>query len=118
LLRKKSAGGKMTFSITELGERAVIVKLVGELDATTSEEVREALERVPVRGKVFEVDLSQLRMIDSVGIGLLVAFYKRAREQGGEVFLRDASGQPSALLRLVHLDRLMTLTHATGATVW
>jgi anti-sigma B factor antagonist len=98
----------MTFSIAPSRDGAVTVALIGELDVATSCEFRDALDVVVAsRAQLVELDLSQLRLIDSVGIGLLVAFYKRTRDQGGEVVLREAGGQPLALFRLVQLDRLM-----------
>ncbi len=100
----------MTFSIAPGSNGAVVLRLVGELDVVTYDSLRVPLdELVEARTPVVEIDLSQLRMIDSVGIGLLVVFYKRVREGGGEVVLRDASGQPLALLRLVQLERFMAV---------
>jgi hypothetical protein len=38
---------------------------------------------------------------------VLVAFYKRMRAHGGVVVPRETGGQPLAILRLVHLDRIL-----------
>ncbi|HVZ72766.1 MAG TPA: STAS domain-containing protein [Polyangia bacterium] len=108
--RPAGVTGDMTFSIAPGSNGAVVLRLVGELDVVTYDSLRVPLdELVEARTPVVEIDLSQLRMIDSVGIGLLVVFYKRVREGGGEVVLRDASGQPLALLRLVQLERFMAV---------
>jgi anti-sigma B factor antagonist len=98
----------MIFSICLNSDGATVVTIAGELDVTTKGDLERALnELVAARAPRVEIDLSQLRMIDSIGIGLLVGLYKCARDRGGEVVLREAAGQPLALFRLLQLDRLM-----------
>ena len=56
------------------------ISIDGVLDAVTVDDVRRSLEAVDVdRTSRVVVDLSQLRLIDSCGVGALVALYKRAR---------------------------------------
>ena len=62
---------------------------------------------VGARPKAVEVDLSQLRMIDSSGVGALVSLYKRVRAQGGNVVIKGVRDQPLAIFQLLQLDRLM-----------
>ena len=58
----------------------------GTLDAVSVSDLRGELDKlVGARPKAVEVDLSQLRMIDSSGVGALVSLYKRVRAQGGNV---------------------------------
>ena len=97
----------MTFSICPHPDGGVVVTIAGELDVTTTGDLEPALDELAGRALRVEIDLSQLRMIDSIGIGLLIGFYKDTRDRGGDVVLREAGGQPLALFRLVHLDRLM-----------
>jgi anti-sigma B factor antagonist len=54
-------------------DRAVVVKLVGELDLYNAAEVRDALDGVCSRkpGRIV-VDLSEVTFIDSTGLGVLV----------------------------------------------
>jgi anti-sigma B factor antagonist len=86
------------------------VKLVieGELDAVSVSELRPDLEKL-VKSKpgAVEVDLSQLRMVDSSGVGALVSLYKRVRAQGGNVTIKGLRDQPLAIFRLLRLDRVM-----------
>ena len=98
----------MIFSICPNPDGVTVVTIAGELDVTTTGDLEPALDELAAsRAPLVEIDLSQLRMIDSIGIGLLIGFYKDTRDRGGEMVLREASGQPLALFRLVHLDRLM-----------
>lgn len=98
----------MTFSIS-INEAGVIrLSIEGELDAVTVSDLRIEIEKLLMRqiGRV-EVDLSQLRMLDSSGVGALVSLYKQVRARGGEVVVLGLRDQPLAIFRLLRLDRVM-----------
>jgi anti-sigma B factor antagonist len=98
----------MTFSIS-INEAGVIrLSIEGELDAVTVSDLRVEIEKLLMRqiGRV-EVDLSQLRMLDSSGVGALVSLYKQVRARGGEVVVLGLRDQPLAIFRLLRLDRVM-----------
>ena len=80
----------------------------GTLDAVSVSDLRGELDKVvEARPKTVEVDLSQLRMIDSSGVGALVSLYKRVRAKGGDVVIRGVRDQPLAIFQLLQLDRFM-----------
>ena len=98
----------MTFSIS-INEAGVIrLSIEGELDAVTVSDLRTEIDKLLMRqiGRV-EVDLSQLRMLDSSGVGALVSLYKQVRARGGEVVVLGLRDQPLAIFRLLRLDRVM-----------
>ena len=53
------------------------------------------------------VDLSRLRLIDSSGVGAIVAMFKVVRAYGGKLVVTGVRDQPLAILRLLHLDRVL-----------
>jgi anti-sigma B factor antagonist len=98
----------MNFSIQERPTGTTVIELKGELDITTVDELKPSLDDLIARRSMrVEFDLSRLRMIDSIGTGLLVGFYKRMRAHCGTVALRAADGQPLAILKLIHVDRVL-----------
>ena len=97
----------MIFSLVE-DQDASTLRIEGELDALSAVSLR------PVIAKVSEahpsrvlVDLSQLRLIDSSGVGAIVALFKTVRAYGGTLSLVGVRDQPLAILRLLHLDRVL-----------
>jgi anti-sigma B factor antagonist len=56
------------------------------------------------------VDLSELRLIDSSGVGVLVSLYKRVRANGGDVRFEGATAQPLVIFKLLRLDRVFALS--------
>jgi anti-sigma B factor antagonist len=80
----------------------------GQLDALTVPDLRPEIDGI-VEGQParVEVDLSNLRLIDSSGVGALVSLYKRAHAQGSKVEIKGLRDQPLAIFRLLRLDRVL-----------
>jgi anti-sigma B factor antagonist len=90
---------------------AVVLHVTGELDCVTVSSLRPAVQAlVDKLPELVVVDLGELRVIDSTGVGLLVSMHRQLRLHGGRLGLRRASGQPLAVLRLLRLDGVFTAT--------
>ena len=80
----------------------------GQLDALTANDLRAEIDKIvespPAR---VEVDLSNLRLIDSSGVGALVSLYKRVRAHGSKMEIKGLRDQPLAIFRLLRLDRVL-----------
>jgi len=94
---------------TSRESNAIILHVAGELDCVTVSTLRPAVESlVEKTPELIVVDLAELRVIDSTGVGLLVAMHRRLHRQGVRLGLRNAAGQPLAILRLLKLDGVFT----------
>ena len=82
----------------------------GELDALSAGELRPLLDRVVEEGRRnVTVDLSQLRLVDSSGVGALVSLYKRVRASGGQGSFIKVTSQPLVIFKLLRLDVVFEL---------
>jgi anti-sigma B factor antagonist len=82
---------------------------VGELDAYTVSQFREALGGLAEKQYLL-IDLSAVPFMDSAGLGALIGGIRRAREAGGDVAV--ACSRPT-LIRLLHttgFDRIVSVT--------
>ncbi|MBI4512068.1 MAG: STAS domain-containing protein [Deltaproteobacteria bacterium] len=97
----------MTFYRSDkAGETTLHIK--GTLDALTAPGLRPALDELVSEGcPRVVVDLSELRLIDSSGVGAIVSLYKRIRANGGAVVVTGLRDQPLAIFRLLRLDRVL-----------
>lgn len=99
----------MHHSCVDDGKHATL-HVGGELDALTAPDLRPTLDDLAERpGRRVVVDLSTLRLIDSSGVGALVALYKRVRANGGSVQFVGVGGQPLAIFKLLRLDLVFGL---------
>ena len=90
------------FEISRL-EGANGVKIVGELDAATASQLRDAVHDVSSEGEVV-LDLSELTFIDSYGLRTILEL-ARARERKGWVVLLDPSQTVARLLQILEVDK-------------
>jgi anti-sigma B factor antagonist len=85
-------------------DNATLLRIRGELDALSAPELRPVLDGlVDERRLDITVDLSELRMIDSSGVGTLVSLYKRVRAMGGVARFGGVTGQPLVIFNLLRL---------------
>lgn len=97
------------FSRTDEGDRTTL-RIGGVLDATTAPNIRRTLDALVAEQRHdITVELSDLRMIDSSGVGVIVSLYKRTRAFGGEVRLSGLRDQPLSIFKLLRLDRVFVL---------
>jgi anti-sigma B factor antagonist len=93
---------------------STVLRVRGELDALSCQELRLVLDTLAAKaaqGKcVVIVDLSELRLIDSSGVGVMVSLYKRVRANGGEVRFVGVTAQPLVIFKLLRLDRAFELS--------
>jgi anti-sigma B factor antagonist len=91
-------------SATTEGESAVLA-LSGEVDVDAGPAVRDCLQELTDNGaRHVVVDLRQVDFVDSVGLGVLIAAYRRLRER-----------EPAGWLRLVCTnERVIRIFAYTG----
>lgn len=84
----------------------VVVAVQGDLDATTSGDLSQALDRLLKDGRRrFVLDLAQVKFVDSAGLSTLVRYLKRTRGEGGELHLAGLQGAVRRTFELTRLDR-------------
>ncbi len=83
------------------------LRIEGELDAVSVVELRPVIDRIGAeRPPRVEVDLARLRLIDSSGVGAIVALFKAVRSYDGSMTVVGVRDQPLAIFKLLRLDRV------------
>jgi anti-sigma B factor antagonist len=85
-----------------------ICRPVGELDAFTVSQFRQALAELASSPRLV-IDMSGVPFVDSAGLGALIGGIRRTRELGGDVAV--ACNRPTLvrLLRTTGFDRIVTV---------
>ena len=88
-----------------------IVRLAGEIDLRSSPSLRglflSLLLETPAR---IILDLSQVRYIDSSGVGTIVELKRRAGRSDGLVVLVGLQARVRSIFEIAKLDRFFTIT--------
>ena len=82
----------------------------GDLDAKSASELKPEIVKIgDSNAKKVVVDLDQLTLIDSSGVGVLISLFKRVRSGGGQVCFAGVQAQPKEVFRLLRLDRSLDI---------
>lgn len=82
----------------------------GEIDTFTAPILREELETVRiVEGRKIELDLSKVNYMDSTGLGIFVAFYKKVIRENASLKLVNLSTRLVRLFEITGLSELMSI---------
>jgi anti-sigma B factor antagonist len=86
-----------------------VLAVEGELDLSTSPELREALVTLGSEHARIAIDLRAVTFMDSTALGVIVAAMKHARERGGELALVGPNGSPRKVLSITALDQIVPI---------
>ena len=85
------------------------VLLNGEIDHHRAESLRAELDKIieVSRPKKIILDFSGVTMMDSSGIGLLIGRYKKQRDHGGTISVRNLSSRIDMIFRVSGLYQVI-----------
>lgn len=88
---------------------ALVVKVEGELDHHTADAVRERLDSLLEDPSIKHIifDLSQLRFMDSSGIGVFIGRYKVVSQRGGTVSVAYVTSQINKVFEVSGLYKII-----------
>lgn len=99
----------MTLNTETIGN-VVIVTLPGEtLDAGNAKVLKDNLGNILQPGAKLVFDLSQLRFVDSSGLGLLLSSLRQVHNTGGDLKLCGMNKAVRALFELVRMHRVFEI---------
>lgn len=91
-------------------EHCIYGMIEGEIDTFTAPILREELEMIAIKEKMnIELDLSKVSFMDSTGLGVFVAFYKRVLKENANLKLVRLSNRLSRLFEITGLSELMDI---------
>lgn len=93
----------------ETADGFVICRPVGELDAFTVSQFRQALADLASSQRLV-IDMSGIPFVDSAGLGALIGGIRRTRELGGDVAVSCDRPTLVRLLRTTGFDRIVSVT--------
>ena len=99
----------MEITVDEIEGAAIVTVPVDELDANNAGDFKRDLAPVLVRHARVVLDLSQMRFIDSSGLGAMLSCLRQLSARGGDLKLCGMSKQVRALFELVRMHRIFDI---------
>lgn len=82
----------------------------GEIDTFTAPTLRDELDSIQIlEGLHVELDLSNVSFMDSTGLGVFVAFYKKIIKENAHLKLVNLSSRLTRLFEITGLSELMDI---------
>jgi anti-sigma B factor antagonist len=92
----------------DLAKGCTICRPIGELDAFTVSQFRQALAELASSPRLL-IDLTGVPFVDSAGLGALIGGIRRVRELGGDVAVACPRPTLTRLLHTTGFDRIVTV---------
>jgi anti-sigma B factor antagonist len=99
----------MDIAVDHIGDIAVAVLPVDELDASNAGEFKRDIAPVLEDNAKLVFDLSRLRFVDSSGLGAFLSCLRHVNAKGGDVKLCGMSKPVRTVFELVRLHRIFDI---------
>lgn len=106
----------LTIHQDETADGVIICRPVGELDAFTVSQFRQALAEL-ASNKRMVIDMSGIPFVDSAGLGALIGGIRRTRELGGDVSVACDRPTLVRLLKTTGFDRIVSVTETVDEAI-
>lgn len=94
------------------------IALSGRFDSSVVPHFRELVSTLPDdQPENYVVDLGEVQYIDSGGLGCLVAFLRRVREDGGDIKVATLTAKVRAVFELTRLHRIFEIYDNSSAAI-
>jgi anti-sigma B factor antagonist len=101
---------------TRPGRGCTVVQVQGVLDLVTEPHLRACLEQAVQDGaRCIVLDLAELRLMDSSGLGTVVLAHKMLQQHAGRLCLAAARPLVLRVLELTSVDRLVSIYDSVRA---
>lgn len=109
----------MTNSLPKtLDQTPVVIKVERDLVASHSAELRDQLRSLISQGsRSVVLDFSQVRMVDSAGLGMIIAAHNSLKKVEGELAVTQCSAEILELFRSMRIHQHMRVEGAAVASV-
>ena len=99
----------MEIAVEELGNIAVVLLPVDELDASNAAEFKRDMAPILDAHGRLVIDLTRLRFIDSSGLGAMLSCLRHLSTKGGDLKLCGMSKPVRATFELVRMHRIFDI---------
>lgn len=98
-----------------LGEkRTLLVRLTGEIDHHVSAKIKDEIDGKLCSTNAINIvfDFSELKFMDSSGIGMIMGRYKKVRTLGGRIIAFGVDAQILRIMEMSGIDKIIRLAPA------
>jgi anti-sigma B factor antagonist len=99
----------MEMTVEQKGEIAVVAVRADHLDASVSEEFKREMSPILDEHLLVLLDMSQLRFVDSAGLGAILSCLRKVTSNGGDLKLCNLAKPVRASFEIARMHRIMDI---------
>jgi len=107
----------MELGVETVGDVAVVMLPVEELDAGNAAEFKRDVASVIDKNARIIFDLGKVRFVDSSGLGAFLSCLRKANARGGDLKLCRMSKEVRTVFELVRLNRILDIQETKEAAI-
>ncbi len=111
----------MTLSVKiQIYKDVLILKLIGELDQSTSGDVREKIDELSKKYSIKNIifNCENLIFMDSSGIGVILSTYNKVRHTEGRIFLCELNRDIEKIIFVTGLNKICKIVDTEDSVKW
>jgi anti-anti-sigma factor len=104
-------GSGMESKTNVVDNKEVVIRPIGNIDFSNSQDLKdELLELFEQEYNKVVIDFSEVESIDSSGLGKLLLFHKKLKEQEGTLVIRNVeSDYIKNMFEMIHLNKVIEI---------
>ncbi len=103
-----------------ISHNTIFARLIGELDESTINEVRNRLTNMIKKYEIenLVLNMKELEFMDSSGIGLILGRYEELKKRNGKIILCNLNDNVKKIIMLSGLVKICTLRENEDSARW
>ncbi|WP_367128486.1 STAS domain-containing protein [Saccharothrix sp. HUAS TT1] len=99
----------MTVTRTTSSDERIVLDVVGEIDYTTAPGMYDDVLALTGDGRHLVLDFTRVGFCDSSGVSAMLGVWRRLHGEGGTLTVTEAPPHLARAMRLLGMDRLITV---------
>ena len=100
---------QIAFEVTTDPEGRTVLTASGRIDLRTAPKVRRQVDQLARPGQTLVIDLRDVSYMDSPGLGTIIYCDRLQRESGGQLVVKNPTGEVRELFDVVQLASLIAI---------
>ncbi len=95
---------------TDYSDKTATISVTGKLDVINSHKFKDSLSKINTSlYPEVVLDFTELDIIDSSGIGIIIVFLKKLKEQNGNLIIKNPNQYICEAFELIQLDKTIRI---------
>ena len=107
----------MDITLAKINDKVVVVKILGRLDMSAANKLKETFSEYLKEYKNFVFDCSEMDFIDSTGLGAFIVCQQSATKASGKICIANLQSKPRMLFEITRAYKIFDVYDNTKSAI-